>query len=266
MSRRPNGTGALRALGAVMITFAALITSTAGAAAAPASDEDYTCVEEVEVCVAAGLQAGGSAQRAEQYLRDYTMSKATAQPAGQFAAAIVGAGYLINPGPLGRRYYGWRLSRSIAQGDRIKLYRCRLLNGRPVNCRYIGDIGVQAEYFLRNRYVSDIETKVFNLMGESFGVRHSAICFPPSSECIPQPGFFGALSAGGSSTANYRDFQLTARGGYWMSFQWEIDDPVTRTRALTAPRGSMSFGCGPYNPPTNPGDCFFDARNPGGNH
>ena len=263
MWRRPDGFGArhrLRALSLVIVTAASLITSTATATAVP-EEEGYLCVEEVEVCETAGL-AGGSAQGAEKYLRDYALGKVAPQGVGIAATD----GYLIHPGAAMRRFFGWRLSRSEIEGQRIKLYRCQLLNGRPVNCRYIGDIGVQAEYHLRNRYVSDMETVVNNLMNEPFMVRHSAICMPADFECIPQPGFFASLFSRSRSTSGYQDFQLTARGNYSMIFQWEIDDPVTRTRALTRTFTSFPFKCTIYNPPNNPGDCFFEGGLPGGDH
>jgi hypothetical protein len=265
MWRRPNGFAArhrLRALGLVIVTAATLITSTATATAA-SEDEAYLCVEEVEVCETAGL-AGGSAQGAEKYLRDYSIGKAA--PQGPPAIAAVQDGYLIHPGPAGRRFFGWRLSRSVIEGQRIKFYRCRLLNGRPVACRYIGDIGVQVEYHLRNRYVSDMETVVNNLMNEPFMVRHSATCLPTAFECISQPGFFASLFSRSKSTSGYTDFQLTAKGNYSMAFQWEIDDPVTRTKARTRVFTSFPFKCTIYNPPTNPGDCFFEGGLPGGDH
>ncbi|MCE7011199.1 hypothetical protein LWC34_51595 [Kibdelosporangium philippinense] len=227
----------------MIATAAALITSTEVATAAP-ENEDYLCVEEVEVCETAGQLAGGSAQRATEYLRDYTTQ-------------VAASGHLIHPGPGQRRFFGWRLSRSMIEGDRIKLYRCQLINGRPVNCRYIGDIGVQAEYHLRNRYVSDMETAVVNLMNEPFMIRHSATCQPVSHECIPQPGFFASLFSRAKSTHGFEDFQLRTRATFSMTFQWEIDDPVTRTRALTRPFTSHSFICTQYLPPDRPGDCWF---------
>jgi hypothetical protein len=263
MRRRPNGFVAryrLRALGLVIVTAAALITSTATTAAA--AEEGYLCVEEVEVCETAGL-AGGSARGAEKYLRDYAIGKEAAQGP---AIAAVEDGYLIHPGAAGRRFFGWRLSRSVIEGQRVKLYRCQLVNGRPVNCRYIGDIGVQAEYHLRNRYVSEMETVVNNLMNEPFMVRHTASCVQISYECIAQPGSFASLFSRSKSTARYRDFQLTSKGSYSIAFTWEIDDPVTRTQARTRVFTSFTFRCGVYNPPNNPGDCYFEGGLPGGDH
>jgi hypothetical protein len=51
-----------------------------------------------------------------------------------------------------------------------------------------------------------------------------------------------------------------------MAFQWEIDDPVTRTKALTRVFASFPFKCTIYSPPDNPGDCFFEGGGPGGDH
>jgi hypothetical protein len=266
MPERPN-TGrarrSLRTLGLAIGTLAALVAPTQSAAATPTPTkaEGYICLESVTVCRAAGEHAGGSAQRAEQYLRDYVAAKAARPPAAMTAAS----GFLTNPGPAGRRYFGWKLSRSVTVGEKVNIYRCQLVNGVPVNCIYIGDVGVQAKYLLRNRYVSDTETVVVNLMAESFGISHSAICLPTSSECIPQIGSRADLFAGSTSTSRYRDFQLRASGNFTMSFQWELDDPVTRTSALIGPYVSLPFQCRVYTD-TNPGDCYFEGGIPGGGH
>jgi hypothetical protein len=252
---------------------AGVVLGVAGPAAAEEPGEfSFGCAMPTSICEEAGRQATDAAS-AEAYLSQY---QATPEPslaaAGEpslaatvddgavteaGASRIGGFGYATSPAPGNRRFFSWRFSRNTA-GRQLPFSRCQVLpSGQPVNCRFIGNIRFQAGFNLRNRFVSELNTVVNSDIPENLEVTSSYLCEGPSLECGTNTLGPSLLAARSQASFAFRAFQLTSTGSHDIVFQWRIFDPLTRTSAPTPSFDSINFGCTSYNPPNNPGDCFF---------
>lgn len=237
-------------------------TGATSAQAAAADTEEamfsFGCMMPVEVCVAAGQQASDAAG-AEAYLSRYEaipVPDGTAQ-INEGTAKPGGFGFIQNPGAEGRRFFGWRFSRG-GFGRILAFQRCaRLVTGELVNCRFVGRIGFQANFTLRNRFVENLESRVMNLIPEQFNVSNNYACGGPSATCRSASLGPSLLSANGVAEFRFLPFQLNSSGGHEIILQWSVFDPVTGTTAWTPRYDSVNFGCQVFPPPSTAGECFF---------